>query len=151
MCFTTCFKVTSTRNSMELKMILYFFLVLFNFHPLGPLLPPANEVCEGYVFTGVCLFTWGVSVWGGLCPGGLCPGGLCPRGVSVQWGSVKGGLCPGVSVQGGICPGVSVMDTPHRLGAGGTHPTGMHSCFPCVCLLKCVIRRDYIPMTPCDI
>ena len=24
-----------------------------------PLLPPANEVCEGYVFTGVCLFTGG--------------------------------------------------------------------------------------------
>ena len=29
------------------------------------LLPPANEVCEGYVFTGVCLSTgWG----GGVCP-----------------------------------------------------------------------------------
>ena len=27
-----------------------------------PLLPPANEVCEGYVFTGVCLST----------PGGVC-------------------------------------------------------------------------------
>ena len=26
-------------------------------------LPPANEVCEGYVFTGVCLFTGG----GGKC------------------------------------------------------------------------------------
>ena len=32
-------------------------------------LPPANEVCEGYVFTGVCLSTGGL-----LCPGGLCPG-----------------------------------------------------------------------------
>ena len=30
------------------------------------LLPPANEVCEGYVFTGVCLSTgWGE---GGVCP-----------------------------------------------------------------------------------
>ena len=28
-----------------------------------PSLPPANEVCEGYVFTGVC--PGGVSVWGG--------------------------------------------------------------------------------------
>ena len=37
-------------------------------------LPPANEVCEGNVFTGVCLSTG----WG-LCSGGLCLGGgvLC--------------------------------------------------------------------------
>ena len=38
-------------------------------------LPPTNEVCEGYVFTGVCLSTGGslsggrVSVQGGLCQG----------------------------------------------------------------------------------
>ena len=31
-------------------------------------LPPANEVCEGYVFTGVCLSTVGVCLW----PGGVC-------------------------------------------------------------------------------
>ena len=55
------------------------------------LLPPANEVCEGYVFTGVCLSTGGVCVvapgghawllWGGVygCSGGhvwLLPGGV---------------------------------------------------------------------------
>ena len=34
---------------------------------LNMLLPPANEVCEGYVFTGVCLSTGG-PVW--LLPGG---------------------------------------------------------------------------------
>ena len=34
-------------------------------------LPPANEVCEGYVFTGVCLSTGGVPGPGGM-PG---PGG----------------------------------------------------------------------------
>ena len=34
------------------------------------LLAPANEVCEGYVFTGVCLSTGGGSPSGG----GLCPG-----------------------------------------------------------------------------
>ena len=28
-------------------------------------LPPANEVCEGYVFTGVCLSTGGGRVWQG--------------------------------------------------------------------------------------
>ena len=34
------------------------------------LLPPANEVCEGYVFTGVCLSTLGGGmhgfIWGGV-------------------------------------------------------------------------------------
>ena len=51
---------------------------------------PANEVCEGYVFTGVCLSTGGgVSIQGGLSrgvsgPRGLCPGGLCLEGISVK-------------------------------------------------------------------
>ena len=41
-------------------------------------LPPANEVCEGYVFTGVCLSTRGgacvVLFGGGMCgfSGGVC-------------------------------------------------------------------------------
>ena len=56
------------------------------------ILSPANEVCEGYVFTGVCLST------GGL---GLCPGG----GVSVQGISVWVGLCLGLS---GFCSGWSL-------------------------------------------
>ena len=57
-------------------------------------LPPENEVCEGYVFTGVCLSTGGEHVWllwggsvhgcsgGGhvwLLWGGMC--GCCWRGV----------------------------------------------------------------------
>ena len=62
-------------------------------------LPPANKVCEGYVFT---VF---------VCPQG---GGLCPRGVCVQEGSLSRGRVSvwGVSVQGkglcrgGLCPGV---------------------------------------------
>ena len=41
------------------------------------MLPPANEVCEGYVFTGVCLSTGGacmVAHRGGVhgCLGGMC-------------------------------------------------------------------------------
>ena len=39
-------------------------------------LPPANKVCEGYVFTGVCLSTGGACVaarGGGMC--GCSPGG----------------------------------------------------------------------------
>ena len=74
-----------------------------------PSLPPTNEVCEGYVFTGVCLSTGGSlsrgSVWGGSLSGGSLSGG---------------GLCPGR----GLCHG----DPPLRQCAGGTHPTGMHSC-----------------------
>ena len=67
-------------------------------------LPPANEVCEGYVFTGVCLSTGWISVQGGsLSRGGLCPGGRSlSRGVSVF----------GESVQGDLCLGVSVTETP---------------------------------------
>ena len=40
------------------------------------LLAPANEVCEGYVFTGVCLSTGGGSPSGGSLSrgGGLCQG-----------------------------------------------------------------------------
>ena len=54
---------------------------------------PANEVCEGYAFTGVCLSTggsWSLS-WD----------------VSVPWCvSVQGGSLPrGVSIQGGLCHG----------------------------------------------
>ena len=91
------------------------------------LLPPANEVCEGYVFTAVCLSTGGglghcpgvfcpggrslsrgISVQGGLCPGrGFCPGGslfrkVSVQGVSVQVVSVLGGLCPGGSLSRGV-------------------------------------------------
>ena len=86
----------------------------FGIRPLASLLP-ANEVCEGYVFTGVCLFTRGK---GSLYPGGLCLGGSLSEGVSVRvsvWG-----LCPG-----GLCQGVPPM----RLCAGGMHPTLMHSCY----------------------
>ena len=57
-------------------------------------LPPANEVCEGYVFTGVCLSTLGGGcAWfylgGGMC--GFIQGGMCGfiRGVhGFIWGGV---------------------------------------------------------------
>ena len=134
-------------------------------------LPPANEVCEGYVFTGVCLSTGGDvrdcsggacmvalggHVWllrgghpwlflGGACvvaPGGcvvalgghawLLPGGhawLLRGGVR----GCSGGGCAwlflgGCMVARGECMG---YDEIWRYGqwAGGTHPTGMHSCY----------------------
>ena len=54
--------------------------------------------------------------------------GLCPGGRFLSSGSLsgEGGLCPG---GGGLCPWISVREPPVRLGADGTHPTGMHSCF----------------------
>ena len=64
-------------------------------------LPPANEVCEGYVFTGVCLSTgWGRAWWGeGVCGGGGMHGrGVCmAEGVHgrghVRQGGVHGRTC----------------------------------------------------------
>ena len=55
------------------------------------LLPPANEVCEGYVFTGVCLSMGG----GPMC--GCSQGGHA-------WllrGGMRGGAC--VVAPGGVC------------------------------------------------
>ena len=64
-------------------------------------LPCANQVCEGNVFTGVCLSTGGVSVQErGLCSReGLCPGESLSRGEPL---SRDGGLC---LCRGGLCPG----------------------------------------------
>ena len=124
----------------------------------GPFSPPANEVCEGYVFTPVCH-----SVQRGRClgpgPGGRL-GGLA-RGVSRPrprgevggsgWGSrltpggvqahTQGGVgwvsrpTPGdvqAQAQRGCIPTCTEADSPPppqtATAAGGTHPTGMHSC-----------------------
>ena len=70
-------------------------------------LPPANEVCEGYVFTGVCLSTLGGHAWfysggkGGMR--GFILGGI--RGFI--WGGMHGfiwgaGACV-VLFGGGVC------------------------------------------------
>ena len=72
-------------------------------------LPPADKVCEGNVFTCVCLSTGA--------------GGLCPRG----WGlCLGGGLYPGGSLSRGICLGVCVQ----REGS----LTGGRVCVQGVCL-----------------
>ena len=67
---------------------------------------------EGNVFTGVC-----DSVHGGV----PAPGGV--RSSGVAWSRGKGGA----SAPGGL------VETPRTAtAAGGTHPTGMHSCLLCV-------------------
>ena len=92
-----------------------------------------NEVCEGYVFTGVCLSRGGRAWQGGMRGGGVHDGGHVWQGACMA-GAVHGG---GACVAGGHVwqrgvhagEGTCVADT-MRYGqwAGGTHTTGMHSC-----------------------
>ena len=87
------------------------------------LLPPANEVCKGYVFTRVCHSVHRVGI--------RCRGGMWGRGACMAGGAHgKGHVCRGVH-GGGVHAwwGACVADTT-RYGqwAGGTHPTGMNSC-----------------------
>ena len=67
--------------------------------------PPANEVCEGYVFTDVC-----------LSRGVVC---LRSRGV---WQTTPEQTPP----QQTDTPGQCMLGYGQQ--AGGAHPTGMHSC-----------------------
>ena len=77
-------------------------------------LTPATKLRQGNVFTPVCHSVQG----GSLSRVSLCPGGSLSRwGVSFQ----MGGLCPGGSLRENPPP-------PIWQQAGGTHPTGMHSC-----------------------
>ena len=81
-------------------------------------LPPANKVCDGYVFTGVCLST-GVSapMHAGIHTPGRHPQAdtHLPRVDTLPWVDTPSAQCMlGYGQQ-----------------AGGTHPTGMHSCFFC--------------------
>ena len=72
----------------------------------GEFLPPANEVCEGYVFTPVCQ---SFCTWAGTPP---------------REGSPWAGTPPGQ-----VPPPGAVHAARYGQQAGGTHPTGMHSCF----------------------
>ena len=91
--------------------------------------------CEGYVFTGMCLSTGGLSaprgggclLWGGACSrgvptprgvclGGVCLGGVCSRGCLLRGVSVLGvSVCSGgVSALGGVCS--ALRQPPQRDG-----------------------------------
>ena len=90
---------------------------------MSTFLAPTKEVCEGYAFVGVCLFTGGggvdVCLWSWGCgrhsPGQTPPGQRHPPGQTP---------CP---VLTGIHPPAQCM-LGYGQQAGGTHPTGMHSC-----------------------
>ena len=127
-------------------------ITVFCIFSSSSLLPPANEVCEGYVFTGVCLSTGGISVQRVSLSRGLCPEGSVSGMVSV-WGSLSGwswsrgslsgglclvglcigdiwpgdlcpgGLCMGGLCPGGFCPGILCQEDLHAVICGGMHPT----------------------------
>ena len=70
-------------------------------HKIVRLLPPVNEVCEGYVFTRVCLSTGGV-------PGQVPPGQVSPQAGTPQAGTPLGQVHPqgpGTPPQAGAPPG----------------------------------------------
>ena len=88
-------------------------------------LPPANEVCEGYVFTGVCLSTGGWHAWQGACMvevgmhgGGACmAGGVHGGGACVSGGMHGRGACGRGACVGGMCGMGACM-------VGGVHGGG---------------------------
>ena len=93
-----------------------------------------------------CLSVHGVGgslAGGSLFRVGVCVWGISVQGVSVRRSLLRGSLSRGLC-QGGLCPGVSVKETPVRLCAGDTHPTGMHSCNFLICHL---IRHLQLPFT----
>ena len=112
---------------------------------LALLLPPANEVWGKVIFSEACVknsvhgggggclvCSRGVSALGVSAPGGICSGGVCSRGSLLPGGLLPGGLLlGGVSAPGGclLSGGCAWWRPPGMTtAAGGTHPTGMHSC-----------------------
>ena len=65
-------------------------------------LPPANEVSEGNVFTGVCLSTEGGPLSRDSLSEGSLSGGSLSRGVFLSGGRVflSRGVCPGGFLSG---------------------------------------------------
>ena len=90
-----------------------FFHVVKPLMPILALLPPTNVVCEGYVFTGVCLsmggmhsreacVAGGAGVAGGVCGKGVCMVGVCMAGVCMAGGMHGRGHVWGACVAGGM-------------------------------------------------
>ena len=95
-----------------------FELTVQLFAPARKLLPPTNEVCEGYVLHVSVCPQGGSAPRGYLLRGVPAPGVPAPGGMPALGGSCFGGCL----LQGGCSWGAATA-------AGGTHPTGTHSCF----------------------
>ena len=76
---------------------------------------------QGNIFTSVCQE---FCSRGGAWSGGVWSGGCLVRGRVPS----PGGLVWGVPGRGGVWSGVPGGDPPPATAAGGTYPTGMHSC-----------------------
>ena len=114
------------------------------YNRLNTLLPPANVVCESYVFTGVCLSTGGGSPsketpWKEEPPGRETPQQVDPPGRETPQKEAFLAGRPPTPHSGrrhplaGRFPGRKTNPRqrdppPTATAAGGTHPTGMHSC-----------------------
>ena len=110
-------------------------------------LPPANEVCEGYVFTRACHSVHGGGGGGRRYPSMHCrwyPSMSCSRsggGLQAHTQGGSWGVWPvgghQAHTQGRMCiPACTDADPPPTAtAAGGTHPTGMHSCCASNCSL----------------
>ena len=102
-----------------------------------------NSVHGGHVWQGACM------AGGGMCGRGTCMAGACMAGGAHDRGHAWQGACmarghvwQGVWVVGGMCGrgGVHATHAPSQTPrdmvsqcTGSTHPTGMHSCFTCIC------------------
>ena len=120
------------------------------YNRLNTLLPPANVVCESYVFTGVCLSTGGISQQGDPWEGGTPRHGDPPAGRPPWQGDPPEGGPPGrktpppPTLEGGTPwqgdppagrpPPGREIPTPPRT-ATGTHPTGREVRI----LLECIL------------
>ena len=98
----------------------------------------ANEVCEGYVFTGFCLSTGG----------SLSKGGSLSRGCLCRGGSLSGGLChrdPTPPLYGNvravrILLECILVDIKVMKFEGLLVKSGLHFCVIHMTLLLCVTR-----------
>ena len=85
------------------------------------LLPPANEVCEGYVFTRVCLSTGGTCAWQG--------GHVWQGCVHVRWQGMhdRGHAWQGACMAGGHAWQGAVHGRRGMHGRGCAWQGGMHA------------------------
>ena len=110
-------------------------------------LPPANEVCEGYVFTGGCLFMEGMHGghvwWGFACQGACVAGGMHGRGVYLAGGMCfRGHVCQGACVSGGHTWQEGVCGRGHAWQEG-VHGRGISMAGGCVWQGGCIAGGMY--------
>ena len=106
----------------------FWILKMIRYTNKGQHIYRPQRSCEGYVFTGVCLSTWG---------GGV-PDQVHPPGTRYTPQTRYTPLGPGTPPRDQVHPPGTRYTPPDQMhprdtatAADGTHPTGMHSCFTC--------------------